>query len=120
MLARGCSLAGPVNVYRLIHEDTLEEKIVERAERKLFLDRLIIEQGRLAMMMPSLQTGELQQMIRFGADVIIKSEGTSLTDADIDVIISQGESRTKEIAAKLKVPLLPVARRPIKKRRSDV
>ena len=34
----------PVNVYRLIHEGTLEEKIVERAEKKLFLDRLIIEQ----------------------------------------------------------------------------
>ena len=53
----------PVHVYRFIHEGTLEEKIVERAERKLFLDRLIIEQGRLAMMMPSLQANELQQAL---------------------------------------------------------
>ena len=88
-------------MYRLIHEGTLEEKIVERAERKLFLDRLIIEQGRLAMMMPSLQATELQQMIRFGADAVIKSAGVALTDADIDVLSCQGETRTKELAARL-------------------
>lgn len=92
-----------MTVYRLIHENTLEEKIVERADRKLFLDRLIVEQGRLAMKMPSLQAGELQQMITFGADLVVQSKGTSLTDADIEVLISQGESRTKELADKLKV-----------------
>ena len=91
----------PVNVYRFIMENTLEEKIVERAERKLYLDRCIVEQGRLAMIMPTLQANELQQMIRFGADVVIKSEGASLTDADIEVLITQGETRTKELAAKL-------------------
>ena len=47
----------PVSVYRLCHEGTLEEKILERAERKLYLDRLVIEQGRLTMQMPSLKPG---------------------------------------------------------------
>jgi len=38
----------PVSVYRLITEGTVEEKIVERADRKLYLDARIIEQGRMA------------------------------------------------------------------------
>ena len=39
----------PVSVYRFCMEGTLEEKIIERAERKLYLDRVVIEQGRLTM-----------------------------------------------------------------------
>lgn len=36
----------PVFVYRFITEHTIEEKITERAERKLLLDDLVIQQGR--------------------------------------------------------------------------
>ena len=36
----------PVTVYRFCMESTLEEKILERAERKLYLDRMVIEQVR--------------------------------------------------------------------------
>jgi SWI/SNF-related matrix-associated actin-dependent regulator of chromatin subfamily A member 5 len=35
-----------VHVYRLVTEGTVEEKIVERAYKKLFLDALVIQQGR--------------------------------------------------------------------------
>jgi len=37
----------PVNIYRFVTEETVEEKIVERAESKLYLDALVIQQGRL-------------------------------------------------------------------------
>jgi SWI/SNF-related matrix-associated actin-dependent regulator of chromatin subfamily A member 5 len=37
-----------VRVFRLISENTVDEKIVERAAVKLRLDRLVIQQGRLA------------------------------------------------------------------------
>jgi len=37
-----------VRVFRLISENTVDEKIVERAAIKLRLDRLVIQQGRLA------------------------------------------------------------------------
>ena len=37
-----------VRVFRLITEGTVEERIVERAEMKLRLDALVIQQGRLA------------------------------------------------------------------------
>ena len=38
----------PVQVFRFIAEGTVEEKIIERADRKLFLDAAVIQQGRLA------------------------------------------------------------------------
>ena len=34
-----------VKVFRFIHENTMEEKLVERAEVKLRLDKLVIQQG---------------------------------------------------------------------------
>ena len=39
----------PVKVFRLITEHTVEEKILERAMKKLHLDALVIQQGRLAV-----------------------------------------------------------------------
>ena len=92
----------PVNVYRFCMEATIEEKIVERAERKLFLDRMVIEQGRLTMQMPSAQRDELMSMIKFGADAVLKSSGAALTDMDIEQLLTQGAARTAEMAAKLK------------------
>ena len=38
----------PVQVFRFLSEGTVEEKIIERAEKKLFLDAAVIQQGRLA------------------------------------------------------------------------
>ena len=38
----------PVQVFRFVSEGTVEEKIIERADRKLFLDAAVIQQGRLA------------------------------------------------------------------------
>lgn len=35
----------PVKVFRLITENTVEERIVERAEMKLRLDSIVIQQG---------------------------------------------------------------------------
>lgn len=34
-------------MFRFITEKTVEEKIIERAERKLYLDAVVIQQGRL-------------------------------------------------------------------------
>lgn len=36
-----------VRVFRFITEGAVEEKIVERADRKLYLDAVVIQQGRL-------------------------------------------------------------------------
>eukprot|EP00808_Paulinella_micropora_P029209 g58154.t1 len=51
-----------VNVFRLITENSVEEKIVERATRKLALDAMVIRQGRLAEKNRQLNSDELQAM----------------------------------------------------------
>lgn len=83
-----------VRVFRFVTEGTVEEKVIERADRKLFLDAAVIQQGRVSEKNALLSKGELMTMVRFGADEIIKNQGGTLTDEDIDAILAKGEERT--------------------------
>ncbi|KAL7468526.1 hypothetical protein ACHAXS_008749 [Conticribra weissflogii] len=91
----------PVQVFRFVTEGTVEEKIIERADRKLFLDAAVIQQGRLAEQNTKLSKDELMQMVRFGADQIISGKRGAYTDEDIDALIAKGEKKTKDMQAKL-------------------
>jgi SWI/SNF-related matrix-associated actin-dependent regulator of chromatin subfamily A member 5 len=91
----------PVQVFRFVSEGTVEEKIIERADRKLFLDAAVIQQGRLAEQHSSLEKDELMKMVRFGADQILSGKEGTYTDEDIDALIARGEERTSEFEAKL-------------------
>lgn len=51
--------------------------------------------------MPTLKPDELLGLIRFGADNILKSAGASLTDEDIESLLTRGRQKTKEMAARL-------------------
>ena len=90
-----------VQVFRFVSEGTVEEKIIERADRKLFLDAAVIQQGRLAEQNTSLQKEELMKMVRFGADQIMNKKGGTYSDEDIDALIAKGEEKTSEMQAKL-------------------
>lgn len=90
----------PVNVYRLVCENTIEEKVVERAEMKLRLDAVVIQQGRLTDK-SRLGGSEMLEMIRFGADLVFRSGGEGVTDEDIDLILQRGEERTNALNEKL-------------------
>jgi hypothetical protein len=58
------SVLEQVRVFRFITEGTVEEKIVERADRKLFLDAAVIQQGRfLDKLQGSLSKGEVMEMV---------------------------------------------------------
>jgi SWI/SNF-related matrix-associated actin-dependent regulator of chromatin subfamily A member 5 len=63
-----------VRVFRLVTEKSVEEKVVERADRKLFLDAAVIQQGRLAEKHAQLSKSEVLNMVRFGADEIMNSK----------------------------------------------
>merc|ERR1719356_2102484 len=65
----------PVQVFRFVSEGTVEEKIIERADRKLFLDAAVIQQGRLAEQNTTLGKDDLMKMVRFGADQILSGKG---------------------------------------------
>eukprot|EP00644_Phytophthora_capsici_P016041 jgi/Phyca11/528256/estExt2_fgenesh1_pm.C_PHYCAscaffold_280011 len=90
-----------VRVFRFITDGTVEEKIVERAERKLYLDAAIIQQGRLAQQNRKLSKDELMTMVRFGADEIFNARGSMITDDDIDAILARGEERTEAMKGKI-------------------
>ena len=61
----------PVNVYRLVMEDTIEERIIERQMVKLKWDYLIIEKGRgkgkAVEDMKDLEKDDYQDLILYGA-----------------------------------------------------
>lgn len=80
----------PVNVYRLITKDSIEEKIYQRAVKKLYLDAVVIQQGRLVEQEKKLSKTELLGMIKFGAEEIFKSSEATITDEDLDLILTRG------------------------------
>lgn len=87
----------PVNVYRLITESSVEERILRTAMSKLRLDTLVIQQGRLTQQKKNLGRDELLDMIRFGAERFFKSNSSDYADEDIDMILARGEEKTKEM-----------------------
>ncbi|KAJ2005841.1 chromatin remodeling complex Adenosinetriphosphatase [Coemansia thaxteri] len=114
-----------VYVYRFITEDSVEEKVLERAMQKLRLDQLVIQQGRLAQPSKGTSREQLLDMVQFGAESIFNnaSDKTSAADSrvasgagtpahsesggygeasvfDIDEILRRGESRTQELQNK--------------------
>ena len=120
------------HAFQLFMQYTIEEKVIERAYKKLALDALVIQQGRLAeqksedifaykflllitfeMHMKSLteddvmhdtavNKDELLQMVRFGAEMVFSAKDSTITDEDIDRIIAKGEEATAELDAKMK------------------
>lgn len=90
----------PVSVYRLVTENTVEEKIVERAQQKLKLDAMVVQQGRLKEK-DKLSKEDVMAAVRFGADAVFRSEESTITDLDIDVILERGKAKTEELANKI-------------------
>ena len=83
-----------MRVFRFITDNTVEEKIVEKAEVKLRLDKLVIQQGRLLdKTNNALNKDEVLNMIRHGADHVFASKDSDITDEDIDTILAKSENR---------------------------
>merc|ERR1719230_628475 len=90
-----------VQVFRLVTDDSVEVKVVERAQQKLKLDAMVVQQGRLSENDRKLSKFDLLDTLRFGADKIFKSKDSSITDDDIDTILDQGKKRTEELNSNL-------------------
>jgi SWI/SNF-related matrix-associated actin-dependent regulator of chromatin subfamily A member 5 len=91
-----------VQVFRFCIDNSIEEKVIEKAYKKLRLDALVIQQGRLTENVKGVGKDDLLAMVRYGAEMVF-SGGTSglVTDADIDAIIAKGEQETAELNNKL-------------------
>lgn len=83
----------PVLIYRLICENTIEEKIIERQAMRLKLDSLVIQQGRVLKVGETFTKDQMKEMIQYGADAIFRA-GDDFKDEDIDIILERGEKQT--------------------------
>ncbi|UYV80458.1 SMARCA5 [Cordylochernes scorpioides] len=90
-----------VKVFRLVTKSTVEERMVERAEIKLRLDKIVIQNGRALDTKTKLDKDEMLGMIRFGAKHILDSTDAEVTEEDIDKILAKAEQLTEETKEKL-------------------
>ena len=83
-------------MFRFITDNTVEERIVERAEMKLRLDSIVIQQGRLVdQNLNKIGKDEMLQMIRHGATHVFASKESEITDEDIDGILERGAKKVR-------------------------
>jgi hypothetical protein len=103
----------PVRVYRLVCSGSVEERMVSRAEKKLFLNAMVAEtdpdeleggekegEGEngeeedvnqaLGIGGATMSKGELASLIRFGANAVFESAGnTQISDCDLDKLLER-------------------------------
>ena len=63
-----------VQVFRFCVESSIEEKVIEKAYKKLRLDALVIQQGRLTDNAKTVNKDDLLNMVRYGAEKVFSSE----------------------------------------------
>jgi SWI/SNF-related matrix-associated actin-dependent regulator of chromatin subfamily A member 5 len=90
-----------VQVFRFMTEDSVEVKVIEKAYKKLALDALVIQQGRLQDAKGSVGKEDLLQMVRYGAEKIFSGASGAITSEDIDTILQKGEAETQALSAKM-------------------
>jgi len=96
---------------------SVEERIIEKAEMKLRLDNIVIQQagkfaqksilllcehgcliqGRLTESQKALGKEDMLAMIRHGASVVFAGKEATITDENIDSILAKAEEKTKEL-----------------------
>ncbi len=83
-----------VHVYRMVTRGTVEERIIQRAEKKLYLDQMV-NRGSTAQAekLEKLGTDALMKMLTFGADKILSADNVDegLSDADLDRLIDRSD-----------------------------
>lgn len=93
-----------VKVFRLITENAIEEKVIERATQKLRLDQLVIQQGtQQTPQQQQTSKGDLLNMIQHGAqDIFNDKDSTSGEEIDIEKLLEESTSKTNLLNEKYK------------------
>ncbi|XP_008588670.1 PREDICTED: chromodomain-helicase-DNA-binding protein 1-like [Galeopterus variegatus] len=83
-----------VKVIRLIGRDTVEEIVYRKAASKLQLTSMIIEGGHftLGAQKPSADADlQLSEILKFGLDKLLSSEGSTIDEIDLESILGETE-----------------------------
>ena len=84
-----------VHVYRLLSGGTVEERILERATKKLYLDQMVNRGGSSESVEndgSGLSSADLLDSLKFGSNAIFKSSNDLPTDSDIDTLTDRNRS----------------------------
>uniref|UniRef100_A0A0F7ZC91 Chromodomain-helicase-DNA-binding protein 1-like isoform X2 n=1 Tax=Crotalus adamanteus TaxID=8729 RepID=A0A0F7ZC91_CROAD len=82
----------PVKIIRLVGRDTVEEIIYRRAISKLQLTNTVIEGGQFALgahKTQDISDGQLNEILKFGLDKLLSSEGSTVYDIDLRSILGE-------------------------------
>jgi SWI/SNF-related matrix-associated actin-dependent regulator of chromatin subfamily A member 5 len=93
----------PVTVYRFVSKNTVEEKIIEKAAKKLLIDKMVIQKGRFNQKSESAEASkeELGKMLKFGVTELFADETSSFND-EIDALLEFSQSRSDQLNDSLK------------------
>lgn len=89
-----------VHVFRLITENTIDERFVQRAEIKLHTDRMMANSSLSPKNAGNGSNNYMKSIIRFDADHILYDDFDAVTDVDIEQILEYGINKTKAEKAK--------------------
>lgn len=96
--------AKDVFVYRLVTENTVEQRIIERQKIKLKWDNLVLARGKISALnnpkSKNLTKNELKEIVSYGASTLFKAEGGTFKDEDIDNLIEAGKIKSREMEQK--------------------
>lgn len=84
-----------VHIYRLVSSGTVEERVLQRAEKKLYLDQMVnrgTTNQTTDMDGSGLTTAELLSTLKFGSNAIFKSDNDLPTDEDIAAMTDRNRS----------------------------
>ena len=88
-----------VSVYRFITEGTVEEKIAERAAKKLKMDHLVIQKGALASQNKAPTVQEMNKIVQFGAQQVMQATGRP--EEDVERILQYALDKTTALNKEL-------------------
>ena len=92
-----------VHVYRLVTEGTVEERMIERAEKKLYLDRMVNRDGACEEIMDQTEendSGKLLQTLKFGCNAVFgQGAEKNRLPSDEDIALITDRTRTEDFSA---------------------
>ena len=90
----------PVHIYRFVSGGTAEERVVQRAQKKLYLSEMVNRggggggEGTDEEELDKMSGAEVLSMIKFGAAAVFAGTNREPTDAELDAIIDRSRTGT--------------------------
>uniref|UniRef100_A0A0N4ZT85 ISWI chromatin-remodeling complex ATPase ISW1 n=1 Tax=Parastrongyloides trichosuri TaxID=131310 RepID=A0A0N4ZT85_PARTI len=91
-----------VKVFRIISEGTVDERIYETAEKKLRLDNLVIQKGRMNEMKKEMNKDDIMEIICKGiGENVSDTKDDENVEYDIEKILENSSKKFEEVKARL-------------------